>query len=137
MTSRWDGTVTQAVSARRTSDHAVRPAASSGFRDGRASSEMYGEPSAAAAAPASRTASPSRTPTVRSAEPGSENTPYGRLCGPKGSPSGTSKGGMECCLTFVRSVVTGSLRWSHHTLRRCHPAGGGVGRGGGGGREGG
>ena len=43
MVSRWDGTVTHAVSARRTSDHAVRPAASSGLRVGRASSETYGE----------------------------------------------------------------------------------------------
>src|SRR3954466_15285772 len=100
MASWCAGTVTHAVSARRTSDQAVRPAARSGPREGRASRETYGEPRAAAAAPASRTWSPSRTPTLRSDEPGGENTPYGRLCGPKGSPSGTSKGGIGCCLAF-------------------------------------
>ena len=76
MTGRCAGTVTQAVSARRTSRQAVRPAASSGLRLGWARSAAYGEPSACAAAPASRTWSPMRTPTLRSAGwPGVEKTP--------------------------------------------------------------
>ncbi len=71
----WEGTVTHAVSARRTSDQAVWPAARSGPRVGCARRETYGEPRASAAAPASRTWSPSRTPTVRSSEPTGEKTP--------------------------------------------------------------
>src|SRR4029079_14857498 len=64
----------------------------------------------------------SRTPTVRPVAPERENTPYGRLCGPKGSPSGRSKGGIGYCLSFLHSLVL-AMSWSPDTGRMSRGCG--------------